>query len=99
MLDAVRALDLRSTLGIEMDREIVVVDDGSQDGTREILVEYGRLSDVRVILHERNRGKGAALRTGFASVTGDIVIIQDADAEYDPSEFPALLEPIVRGSR
>jgi len=93
VLDAVMKVDLDS----QLEREIVVVDDGSSDRTREILAEYGRKSDVRVILHECNRGKGAALRTGFGAVTGDIVIIQDADMEYDPQEFPDLLEPIVQG--
>ncbi len=76
--------------------EIVVVDDCSQDGTRDVL---GGLSDpqVRVFFHDRNQGKGAALRTGFSKTTGDIVIIQDADLEYDPQEYPRLLKPILDG--
>ncbi|MGH7822819.1 MAG: glycosyltransferase family 2 protein [Candidatus Binatia bacterium] len=74
--------------------EIVLVDDGSTDGTREVLRS---LEGVRLLEHERNRGKGAALRTGFAAVTGDVVIVQDADLEYDPRDYPKLLEPIEDG--
>ena len=79
-------------------KEIVVVDDFSTDGTREILrgqVE-GR-EGIRVLYHDRNRGKGAALRTGIATTTGDIVLVQDADLEYDPREYPKLLAPILSG--
>ena len=75
--------------------EIVVVDDGSTDGTRDVLKGMEGAPDLRVVYHERNRGKGAALRTGFASVTGDVVIVQDADLEYDPGEYPRLLQPII----
>lgn len=96
VIDAVRGLDLRD-LDEDLDREILVVDDGSTDCTRSILKRYDACPDVRVFLHDRNRGKGAALRTAFEAVTGDVVIIQDADFEYDPGEFPALLEPIVKG--
>ena len=79
-------------------REIVLIDDYSTDGTREWLVEYasGR-SDVVLTLHDRNRGKGAALRTGFAAATGELVIVQDADLEYDPREYSGLLEPLLDG--
>jgi glycosyltransferase involved in cell wall biosynthesis len=76
--------------------EIVVVDDGSTDGTRDVLDTVKR-PDVRVIKHEKNAGKGAALKTGFTNVTGDIVIIQDADLEYDPREYPILMAPIIEG--
>ena len=78
------------------DKEIIIVDDGSKDGTRDIL---DQLSDpeVRVIFHKVNQGKGAALRTGFQEANGDICIVQDADLEYDPKEFPLVIQPIVEG--
>ena len=78
------------------DREIIIVDDGSKDGTRDIL---SKLEDpeVRVFFHKINQGKGAALRTGFQEATGDICIVQDADLEYDPQEFPVVIQPILAG--
>ncbi len=79
-----------------LDREIVVVDDFSRDGTRDILAGL-KQKNVKVVFHEVNRGKGAALRTGFEKATGDIVLIQDADLEYDPREYPTLLRPILDG--
>jgi glycosyltransferase involved in cell wall biosynthesis len=76
--------------------EVIVVDDGSTDGTRALLTEGpARDSRVRVILHEQNGGKGAALRTGFGEARGRFVLIQDADLEYDPSEYPSLLKPLL----
>jgi glycosyltransferase involved in cell wall biosynthesis len=78
--------------------ELIVVDDCSTDGTREVLAEaVVRHPEVKVIYHEKNRGKGAALRTGFANVHGRFVLIQDADNEYNPSEYPVLLEPLLKG--
>ena len=83
---------------VTLEKDIIIVDDGSTDGTREQLEQISQSYDnLRVIYHDRNQGKGAALRTGFETVTGDIVIIQDADLEYDPREYPVLLEPILDG--
>jgi glycosyltransferase involved in cell wall biosynthesis len=81
---------------VGLDKEIVVVDDGSTDGTREIL-QTQSLPGLKIVLHERNLGKGAALRSGFVEAGGDIVLVQDADLEYDPQEYPRLLEPILDG--
>jgi glycosyltransferase involved in cell wall biosynthesis len=86
----VQAVDL------DLEKEIIVVDDGSTDGTREALQSLG-LAELRVVVHEKNKGKGAALRSGFDRAEGDIILIQDADLEYDPREYPKLLEPILDG--
>ncbi len=87
-----RAVELPD--GVE--REIIVVDDGSNDGTRDVLKQLGD-STVRVVLHDVNQGKGAAVRTGFAHATGDYVLVQDADLEYDPEDWPKLLQPGAAG--
>ena len=79
------------------DLQIIVVDDGSTDGTRELLQGELRGAVDTVLLHERNQGKGAALRTGFAAAEGDLVVVQDADREYDPNEYPALIAPFFLG--
>jgi glycosyltransferase involved in cell wall biosynthesis len=86
----VRQVDVGLTL------ELIIVDDGSSDGTNKILRTLED-STVRVIAHQKNQGKGAALRTGLAHANGDIVVIQDADLEYDPEDWPALLAPILKG--
>jgi SAM-dependent methyltransferase len=83
-----------AAVDVEVDKEIIVVDDGSTDGTQEVLRS---IPGITSIFHEQNRGKGAAIRTGLGAVTGDIVVIQDADLEYDPTEYPKLLEPILAG--
>ena len=81
---------------LELEREIIIVDDCSTDGTREYLKSLeGKEEDIKVIFHSVNQGKGAALRTGFKAVSGDIIIIQDADFEYDPAEYHKLLKPII----
>jgi len=86
---------VRRVLAVPFDKEIVLVDDGSTDGTRAVLARLEELDGVRAFYHAYNQGKGAALRTGFRQVEGDVVLIQDADLEYDPQEYPRLLQPIL----
>jgi glycosyltransferase involved in cell wall biosynthesis len=89
LIDAVKKSPIKN-------REIIIVDDGSQDGTRDILNQLND-PEVRIIFHSKNKGKGAALRTGFNEAKGDICIVQDADLEYDPQEFPLVIQPILDG--
>ena len=85
---------LERVAAVPVEKEIIVVDDGSSDGTGELLAQR---DDITLVRHPRNRGKGAAVRSGLAHVSGDIVLIQDADLEYDPEEYPQLIAPITQG--
>ena len=88
---------LRRVQATDLANEIVVVDDGSVDGTRDLLKKLDGKKHVRVIMHDKNQGKGAAVRTGLDAATGDVLLIQDADLEYDPRDYPLLLKPIQEG--
>lgn len=83
------------TVDLVVEREIIIVDDGSVDGTREILAELAALPQVFVYYHAQNQGKGAAVRTAIEKATGDIMLVQDADLEYDPRDYPSLIQPII----
>ncbi len=112
IVERVRAVDIRlrvrdgkfgtqiepgGAIELMVEKEIVIVDDGSKDGTREILPELAQLPDVAVYYHEQNKGKGAAVRTAIEKATGDIMLVQDADLEYDPRDYLVLLQPIIEG--
>jgi glycosyltransferase involved in cell wall biosynthesis len=86
---------LRRVRAVPVVKEIVLVDDGSTDGTRELLRDLEGQPDLRIVYHPENRGKGAALKTGFLEARGDIILVQDADLEYDPADYPRLMEPIL----
>ncbi|KAB2891964.1 MAG: glycosyltransferase family 2 protein [Desulfobulbaceae bacterium] len=97
-IDTLYALIARvQSVELPLDKEIVLVDDASTDGTRELINNRPEEAGVVKIFHRINQGKGAALRTGISSATGDIVLIQDADLEYDPKDYPKLLAPILEG--
>ena len=88
---------IKRVQAVDLDKEIICVDDASTDGTREILQEAAAAGTIRTFFHKTNMGKGAAVRTGLHEIQGDIVIIQDADLEYDPEDYHALIRPIMRG--
>lgn len=92
ILQQVRSVDLSG-----IDKEILVVDDGSTDRSRAILDQEAEAGDLQVLFHSENRGKGAAVRTAIEQATGDLILIQDADLEYDPRDYPTLIRPIVEG--
>ncbi len=88
---------LQRVRDVDIPKEIIIVDDYSTDGTRDILKKYESEPDIKIFYHPVNKGKGAALQTGFKQATGDIVLVQDADLEYHPEEYPKLIEPITKG--
>lgn len=91
ILSAIEAVNL----GTDFKKEVIIVDDGSTDATRSILEKYA--AKYKIFHHQKNRGKGAALRTGLSKSAGDFIIIQDADSEYDPQDYPKLLKPLIEG--
>jgi glycosyltransferase involved in cell wall biosynthesis len=95
--NTIRALVERVRAAPGPQKEIIIVDDGSRDGTRDLLRTQIAPLVSRIIYHDVNSGKGAALRTGFAAATGDVVVVQDADLEYDPQEYPRIIKPILDG--
>ncbi len=88
---------LSRVMAVGLEKEIVVVDDGSTDGTRDVLKAEEKTGDLKVLYHETNKGKGAAVRTGLEHACGDFIVIQDADLEYDPHDYHKLLKPILEG--
>lgn len=89
---------VRQVRAVDINKEIILVDDGSTDGSRQIIEKLAEMPDVHAYFHDRNQGKGAAVRTAIQHVTGDAVLIQDADLEYDPRDYPVLLQPFLEGT-
>ncbi len=89
---------IKRIFSVPLEKQVIIVDDGSTDGTREILTKLKKNIDIKVIFHEKNKGKGAALRTGIGHRDGDIIIFQDSDLEYDPNEYFELIRPIISGN-
>ena len=88
---------VRRVQTVDYDKEIILVDDASTDGTQDFLKEYEQLEKFKVVYKTKNEGKGSALRTGFEKAVGEIIVVQDADLEYDPTDYPVLLKPILDG--
>ena len=88
---------VKRVLEVPLEKELVIVDDCSTDRTSELLKVYANKAEIKVLRHEKNQGKGAAIRTGIQAATGDMIVIQDADLEYDPAEYPILVKPIIEG--
>ncbi len=88
---------VKRVMDINYNKEIIIVDDASTDGTKDILNDFVKQTEVKVLYHKTNRGKGAAIQTAIKEISGEIIIIQDADLEYDPADYPKLLQPILDG--
>ncbi|MBI5020474.1 MAG: glycosyltransferase family 2 protein [Ignavibacteriales bacterium] len=88
---------LDKVLNVPIEKEIIIIDDCSNDETKAIIHKYASFPNIKAIFHDRNYGKGRAIRSGIQHITGDVVIIQDADLEYDPEDYPALIKPIIKG--
>ncbi|MBI5476765.1 MAG: glycosyltransferase family 2 protein [Ignavibacteriales bacterium] len=88
---------LDKVLNVKLEKEIIIIDDYSTDNSRKIIEEYSKHSDIKTVFHKKNSGKGKAIRSGIEHITGDVVIIQDADLEYEPEDYPKLIQPIIDG--